>query len=284
MAKKVAVITDSSSGLDFETAKLNHVHLIPLNVMVDGKEYEELRAITTDEFLMYQQEKRKTSTSLPSPVGVYEMFNQLLETHDQVLYIPISSKLSGTYVSGCTLARDFEGRVVVANALRTVSPLKWVAIEAKRLLDQGMDIEEVKQRIENTADRDEIYILTETLEYLKRGGRISPAVATVGNLLKIKPVLLLKNGEIGLYSKVRTMTKALQIVVEGLQKALAERPGGKLTVLHYHYDEMADLVIPLLKEKFPNQEIMVESLGAVILNHTGPKTLGVGVYFPLDLD
>lgn len=80
------------------------------------------------------------------------------------------------------------------------------------------------------------------------------------------------------------MTKALQIVVEGLQKALAERPGGKLTVLHYHYDEMADLVIPLLKEKFPNQEIMVESLGAVILNHTGPKTLGVGVYFPLDLD
>ena len=102
--------------------------------------------------------------------------------------------------------------------------------------------------------------------------------------MKIKPVLLLKNGEIGLYSKVRTMTKALQIVVEGLQKALAERPGGKLTVLHYHYDEMADLVIPLLKEKFPNQEIMVESLGAVILNHTGPKTLGVGVYFPLDLD
>lgn len=284
MTKNVAVVTDTSSGLDFETAKVNHVHLISLNVMIDGKEYEELKEITTDEFLMYQQEKRKTSTSLPSPVKVYELFNSLLETHDQVLYIPISSKLSGTYVSGCTIAREFEGRVVVANALRTVSPLKWVAIEAKRLLDGGIRIEEVKKRIEETGDRDEIYILTETLEYLKRGGRISPAVATVGNLLKIKPVLLLKDGEIGLYSKVRTITKALQMVVEGMQKALATRPGGKIVVLHYQYETMAAPVIEMLKETFPETEILVEPLGAVILNHTGPKTLGVGVYFPLDLD
>lgn len=284
MAKKVAVVTDTSSGLDFETAKLNHIHLIPLNVMIDGKEYEELKEITTDEFLMYQQERKKTSTSLPSPVGVYEMFNRLLETHDQVLYIPISSKLSGTYVSGCTLAREFDGKVVVADALRIVSPLKWAAIEAKRMLDQGIDIEKVKQKIESTTDRDRIYILTETLEYLKRGGRISPAVATVGNLLKIKPVLLLQNGEIGLYSKVRTITKAIHNIVEGLEEALAERPNGKIIVLHYQYDEVANGVISILKEKFPEREIMVESLGAVILNHTGPKTLGVGVYFPLDLD
>lgn len=284
MAKKVAVVTDTSSGLDFETAKLNHVHLIPLNVMIDGKEYEELKEITTDEFLMYQQERKKTSTSLPSPVGVYEMFNRLLETHDQVLYIPISSKLSGTYISGCTLAREFDGKVVVADALRIVSPLKWVAIDAKRMLDQGMDIEEVKRKIESTTDRDRIYILTETLEYLKRGGRISPAVATVGNLLKIKPVLLLQNGEIGLHSKVRTITKAVHNVVEGLEESLSQRPNGKIIVLHYQYDDVANGVISILKEKFPNNEILVESLGAVILNHTGPKTLGIGVYFPLDLD
>ena len=281
MKNKVALLTDTSSGLTYEQAKEYGIYLVSLSIIVDGKEFEDQKEISTKDFLEYQANKCRTSTSLPAPGKVYEQFNQLMEEYDQVLYIPISSKLSGTYVSGCTLAREFEGRVLVVDCLRIATPLKLAVLEAKKMLECGYSANKVKEILETSTENDDIFILTETLEYLKRGGRISPTIAAVGNLLKIKPVLRLHNGEIGLAHKVRTQTKAYQIILEELDNVLSKNKDAKIIVLHYHHEPMLERMIPLLKERFTEHEIIIDEVGAIILNHTGKEVIGVGVHIPL---
>jgi len=118
--------------------------------------------------------------------------------------------------------------------------------------------------------------MTETLSYLARGGRISPTVASVGNLLKIKPVLEVSHGEITLFEKVRTLNKAISLALDEIEKGLAKDPDAKILILHYHYDEVADIARKAIASRFPDREVIENALGAVVLNHTGPKTLGIG--------
>ena len=219
MMKNVAIATDSHSSITPEMAQTLGVAVLPMPFTIDGTCYLEEETLTRAEFYAHQRRGAKIATSQPAPADVTALWDNLLTDHDEVVYIPISSGLSGSCQAAMALAEDtpYAGRVFVVDNGRVATALHVTVLDALRLRDAGDDAATIKRKLEAVREDMCIYVAVETLEHLKRGGRISTATALIGTLLHIKPILHFTTGTLGAYKKARGMNRAQDVMIEAIR-------------------------------------------------------------------
>lgn len=281
--EKIAVMTDSNSGITKEEAEKYHIHILPMTFFVDGKECIEGISMSEEEFFDGMRQGYTVSTTQPSLAQLSDLWDELLKTHDKIIHIPMSKALSGGYSSAVMLSGDYDGRVVVADSRRISVTQRSAAIEATRLAKKGVSAEEIKTRLEEMSLEASIYITVETLEYLKRGGRIRSAEALAGEILNIRPVIQVKGGLLEPYCKVRGRKRAKKEMEDAVLhdgKALMEKHGAdkvELYIAHADAREEAEEWREKIEKLFPGKKAYLASLPMSICCHVGPGTIGVGV-------
>ena len=208
--RKVAVITDSNSGISPAEAAALHIDIVPMPFFIDGEFYLEGVDLTHDAFYSHLNNGAEVSTSQPSMADILDHWNAALETYSEVIYLPMTSALSSSYRTACMLADDFGGKVEVVDNKRISCTLKQSVLEAAELAHRGHSAREIREILEREALNASIYISVDTLKYLKKGGRITPTAASIGAVLNIKPVLQIQGGQLDAYAKVRGMKAARQ--------------------------------------------------------------------------
>ena len=220
---KIAIVTDSNSGIVQAEAKELGIYVIPMPFMIDGKDYLEEINLTQEEFYQKLTEGADISTSMPSPGSVTDLWDELLKEYDEIVYIPMSSGLSSSCQTAIMLADDYDGKVVVVNNQRISVTMRQSVLDAMELAEAGKSAAEIPTILEEQKMESSIYIMLNTLTYLKRGGRITPAAAALGTLLKIKPVLQLQGETLDAFAKARTVKQGKNIMIEAMKKELRER-------------------------------------------------------------
>ena len=193
---KVGIVTDTNSGMTQEEGERYGIHILPMPFMIDGKVYHEGVTLSHEEFYRMQEEGADITTSQPSPEEVLGLWEKLLETYDQLVHIPMSSSLSSSCQTAMMLAQEHEGRVFVVDNQRISITQRQSALDGKMMADRGMDGAFIKKALEDTGLDASIYVTVDTLKYLKKGGRITPAAAALGTLLRLKPVLTIQGGKL----------------------------------------------------------------------------------------
>lgn len=275
----IAIVTDSNSGIYPQEAEQMGVQVVPMPVNIDGQEYLETVNLERDFFYEKQQAGAVITTSQPSPGGLTDLWEELLKTHEGVLYIPMTSGLSSSYATAVALATDYNGRVRVPNAKRISVPMWQTVQDAVTLVNRGLTLDQVADRLEETALESSIYISTTSLEYLKRGGRITPAAAAIGSVLNIKPVLQIQGGKVDAYAKVRGMRQAVDKMFAALDRDLAGRFAGKKVHIFAAYSgdrELGRTWKSVVQDRYPQGEVRCDPLALCICCHTGPCAVGVG--------
>lgn len=279
--KKIAVVADSNSGYTPEEAKAAGVHFIPMPFYIDEKEYFEGVNLSHEEFFDFLAKDADVSTSQPSPGSMLSLWDELLESYDEIIYLPMSSGLSGTCQTATMLAQDYEGRVYVVDNQRISVPLKHCVQDALTMAEMGKSAKEIKDYLERTKFDSVVYITVDTLKYLKKGGRVTPAAAALGTLLKIKPVLQIRGEKLDSYAKARTMNQAKKLMIDALRKDIDELFDGNLSEVHLDIaytknDAAAQEMKTLLEEAFPGcGEITIDPLSLSISCHIGEGALGI---------
>ena len=279
---KVAIITDSNSGITQEEGKQLGIRIVPMPFMINGEEYLEDITLTQQEFYAKLGEGSDISTSQPSPESIMALWDEVLEEYDEIVHIPMSSGLSGSCQTAMMLAEDYDGKVEVVNNQRISVTQRQSALDAKELAAKGMCAAEIKEKLEAVKFDSSIYITLDTLKYLKKGGRITPAAAALGTLLRLKPVLTVQGEKLDAFAKARTMKQAKSIMVAAITKDLEERFGDRtgknvhLAVAHTDNQEEADEFEKELRELFPaTGEIVIAPLSLSVSCHIGPGSLAV---------
>ena len=279
---KVAIITDSNSGITQEEGKQLGIRIVPMPFMINGEEYLEDITLTQQEFYAKLGEGSDISTSQPSPESIMALWDEVLEEYDEIVHIPMSSGLSGSCQTAMMLAEDYDGKVEVVNNQRISVTQRQSALDAKELAAKGMCAAEIKEKLEAVKFDSSIYITLGTLKYLKKGGRITPAAAALGTLLRLKPVLTVQGEKLDAFAKARTMKQAKSIMVAAITKDLEERFGDRtgknvhLEVAHTDNQEEADEFAKELRELFPaTGEIVIAPLSLSVSCHIGPGSLAV---------
>lgn len=280
---RVAVATDSNSGITQEEAKRLGVTILPMPFYIDGQLYLEGVDLSSEEFYEKLTSSRDISTSMPAVGDVMDCWNRLLKDYEEVVYIPMSSGLS----SSCLTARNFaeeeeyQGKVFVVDNHRISVTLKLSVIEAKKMADAGKSADQIRRVLEKTAHESSIYITLDTLEYLKRGGRLTPAAAMIGTLLHIKPVLQIQGEKLDTFAKARTIKQAKQIMLDAVASDLRNRFAGlpmsdiTISMAHIQSREEADLFRQEARALWPDQEIIIDPLPSSIACHLGPGALAI---------
>ena len=250
--------------------------------MINGEEYLEDITLTQQEFYAKLGEGSDISTSQPSPESIMALWDEVLEEYDEIVHIPMSSGLSGSCQTAMMLAEDYDGKVEVVNNQRISVTQRQSALDAKELAAKGMCAAEIKEKLEAVKFDSSIYITLDTLKYLKKGGRITPAAAALGTLLRLKPVLTVQGEKLDAFAKARTMKQAKSIMVAAITKDLEERFGDRtgknvhLAVAHTDNQEEADEFAKELRELFPaTGEIVIAPLSLSVSCHIGPGSLAV---------
>ena len=281
--KKIAIVTDSNSSISQKEAKELGIHVIPMPFTINGEEYFEDINLDAEKFFELIESGNKVFTSQPSTGYITSLWDQLLEEYDEILHIPMSSGLSGSCQTAMLLAEEYNGRIFVVNNQRISITLKHDILAALRFIEQGKDAEYIKKTLEENKFNSTIYITVPTLEYLKRGGRLTPIAAALGGLLKIKPILTIQGEKLDAFEKTRTMSKAYKIMAEALVKDVNERldPIGKgancnIYIAYTKDEQIARDMVEYLQEYFPNNVIVYAPLSLSIACHTGPNAIGIG--------
>ena len=278
---KTAIVTDTNSNLSVQEAKELGIYLIPMPFFIDGATYLEGKDCTPEMFFRKMKEGAEVSTSQPSPEEITSLWEELLETHDAVLHFPMSSGLSGSCETALMLAQDYEGKVQVVNNQRISVTQRQSVLDAMALAEQGRSAVEIKEILERDKFESSIYIMVDTLYYLKKGGRITPAAAALGTLLKLKPVLQIQGEKLDAFAKARTVKQAKNLMIEAMKHDFAERfhdPEGKSMHLEmaYTYDlDAAEAFKQEVQEAFPGLEIHMDPLSLSVSCHIGPGALAV---------
>ena len=259
-------------------AKELGIYMLPMPFFMDGKEYLEEVDMTQEEFFQHLEENpgTKISTSQPSMESVTGLWNQLLKDYDEIVHIPMSSGLSSSCQTAAMLADDYDGRVRVVNNQRISGTLRYSAIEALQQAKNGLSAAEIGDWLENTRFDSSIYITVATLKYLKQGGRITPAAAAIGTMLRLKPVLQIQGEKLDAFAKARTMAQAKKIMTQAIRDDIANRFGEDiyLDVIHSHNLEAAEEFRKETLETFPNvKEIHIFPLSLSVSCHIGPGAL-----------
>lgn len=283
--KKVGIVTDSHSGISQEEAKKLGIYVLPMPFYMEEECFYENVTITRDTFFKELSAGKTVSTSQPSPGDVMKRWKEVLREYETIVYLPISSGLSGSYETANMLSEEeeFENRVYVVDHGRVASPLRRTILDTLELVKEGYTAAQIKDILEGERDKVSIYIAVETLEYLKKGGRITAATAAIGTLLNIKPVLQLDVGMLESFSKCRGMKKARKEMLAAIRKDMETRyrdafEKGEVYLLAASSadEETTKEWLAEIQSEFPGMEVLFDYLPLAICCHTGEGALGVG--------
>ncbi|MDO4622993.1 MAG: DegV family protein [Eubacteriales bacterium] len=285
--RSVAVVTDSNCGLSPERAKELGVYMLPMAFLINGELVREGIDITQKEFFeKIADENTTVSTSQPSPAEVTDLWDEALKDHDELVYIPLSSGLSAACQTAKMLSEDYDGKVEVVNNQRISVTMRQSVEDALYLAKQGMTAAQIREKLEDEKFNSSIYIMVDTLKYLKKGGRITPAAALIGSVLRIKPVLQIQGEKLDALAKARTPKLGRKIMLDAIRQDMEGRfkwfvDKGE-AVINYSYSEGVsqeeiDKWVKEIKTAFPGYEVTGESLSLVIGCHIGPGSLAVTV-------
>ena len=280
---KIAVVTDSNSGITQAQAKEMGITVLPMPFMIDGATYYEDITLTQEQFYQRLKDNSDISTSQPTPDSIMKLWDELLKEYDQIVHIPMSAGLSGSCATAMMLAGEdeYEGNVFVVDNHR-ISVTQYQSVkDAMMLADMGMDGAQIKKCLEETAADSVIFVTVDTLKYLKKGGRITPAAAALGTLLRIKPVLIILGEKLDSFAKARTMKQAKTLMMNAIQKELDERLHDSeckdchLAIAHSDNEEAALEFKKEVEERFPDADIYLAPLSLSIACHIGPGSLAL---------
>lgn len=278
---RIAVITDSNSGITQAQAKDLGIQVIPMPFMFgdsDETYYEDIN-LTREEFFQRMADGQIVHTSQPSPVDVLKAWDKALESYDQVVHIPMSSGLSGSCQSAMMLSSEYDGRVQVVNNQRISGNMKDSVYDAMALAQKGWDAAQIRSKLEEVKHQNMVYIMVDTLTYLKRGGRITPAAAAIGTLLRIKPVLQLRGERLDAFSKARTTQQGKNTMLTAMHKDIDAEFGGVGNVhLQAIHAQCPDTFAPWydeVKASFPEIAVGQDNLSLSICCHIGPGALAI---------
>ena len=283
--KRVGIVTDSHGGISLLQAGKLGVKVVPMPFYFGDDCYYEGVSISRGEFFERLNNGESVSTSQPSPEAVMEVWREALTEYEKVLYMPISSGLSGSCNTARMLANEeeFEGKVFVVDNGRVATPMHRSILDALELIEEGFSAQEVQLMLETAGNKMSIYIAVETLEHLKKGGRITPATAAIGTVLNIKPILKLNTGVLETYKKSRGMKKARQEMLEAMKhdfdvtfKDYADKNEIYLMAASSADDVTTKEWVEEIKAYFPGMEVLCDDLSLGICCHTGEGALGIG--------
>lgn len=279
---KVAIITDSNSGITQKEAEDKGIFVIPMPFYINDKLHFEDIDLTHEKFYEELEKDADISTSQPAVGDVLDLWNKVLEDYDQIVHIPMSSGLSGSCATATMLANDFEGKVVVVDNKRISVTQKLTVFEAKQMADNGMSAEDIANVLMEYSMESSIYITLETLKYLKKGGRITPAAAAFGAILKIKPVLQIQGEKLDAFAKVRSIKQAKKTMIEAIQNDGKNRFDADedfnnmvLMMAYTGSKEEIEAFKSEVNELYPDCSIEVNPLSLSIACHIGPGAIAV---------
>ena len=277
---KTAIMTDTNSGITPETAKENGIYILKMPFIVNGREYTEYGEMSYGDFFEALSSGAEVSTSQPSPASLTEMWDRILENYESVVYFPMSSGLSGTCDTAKAFASDYDGRVFVVDNRRISVTLYSSVFNAAKLADKGLSAKEIAEIAEEEASEQSIYVSVNTLEHLKKSGRVTAAGAAIGTLLGIKPVLQIQGGRLDAYKKVRGMNAAMNAMLDGIENDRSTRFAGKNIEIRAAYSgnlETGKEWQEQVAKRFPDLEIGLDALPISISCHVGEGALGIGI-------
>ena len=278
---KVTVMTDSNSGITQAEAKELGICVLPMPFYIDEQTYYEDIDLTQDEFYEKLKGDCDIKTSMPVLGDVTDKWDELLKEYDEIVYIPMSSGLSGSCEAAIMLSQEYDGKVQVVNNQRISVTQRQSVLDAMELAQKGKTAEEIKDILESVKMESSIYIMLDTLYYLKKGGRITPAAAALGTLLKLKPVLQIQGDKLDAFAKARTPKQGKNIMIDTMKKDFAERfndPEGKnmhLEIAYSHDKEAAEAFKEEVQAQFPNHEIIMNPLSLSVSCHIGPGAIAI---------
>ena len=278
---KIAVVTDSNSGITPEEAATLGVSVLPMPFFIDGELYFEGSTLSQEEFYRRQAEDADITTSQPTPGNVLDLWDSLLETHDELVYIPMSSGLSGSCATAEALAEDYDGRVHVIDNQRISATQRQSVLDALAMAGDGLNGGEIAEVLLREKLEASIYITVDTLKYLKKGGRITPAVAALGTMLGIKPVLQIQGDKLDTFAMAHGLKMAKARMLAGVEHDLETRFAGKKGVMvaaaYTCSREEADAWSDEIRERFGDRYCgYIAPLALSIACHTGPGAFAVG--------
>lgn len=277
---KVAIITDSNSGITQSQGKELGIFVLPMPFFINEETFYEDINLTQEQFYEKLRGGADIHTSQPSPESVMQLWDEVLKDYDEIVHIPMSSGLSGSCQSAIMLAQDYEGKVQVVNNQRISVTQRQSALDARLLASKGMSALEIKDFLEGDKFNSSIYIMLDTLYYLKKGGRITPAAAALGTLLKLKPVLQIQGEKLDAFAKARTTNQGKSIMISAIRKDIENRFGGLsedkhiwLQIAHTANEEAARAYREEILEQFPDYDIHIDPLSLSVACHIGPGAL-----------
>lgn len=278
---RVAIVSDSNSGITQAQAKELGVTILPMPFFAGDKTYYEDIDLNQEQFYQLLTDNIDISTSMPLVGNVTDTWDRLLEEYDEIVHIPMSSGLSGSCETAIMLSQDYDGKVQVVNNQRISVTQRQSVMDAMELAKLGKNAAEIKEILERDKFESSIYIMVDTLYYLKKGGRITPAAAALGTLLKLKPVLQIQGEKLDAFAKARTVKQAKSIMIEAMKNDFTKRfndPAGEhiyLEIAYTHDKEAAEAFKAEVQEAFPGMEIHMDPLSLSVSCHIGPGALAV---------
>ena len=280
--KKVAIMTDSNSGITQKEAKELGIRVLPMPFIIDEETYFEDISLSQEEFYEKLKKDANVSTSQPSVEDVIKHWEDALETAEELVYIPMSSGLSGSCSTAMILAQDFDGRVHVVDNQRISVTQRQSVLDAMELAEEGKNAAEIADILMREKMESSIYITLDTLSYLKKGGRLTPAVAALGTALRLKPVLQIQGEKLDTYTIARTKKQGVSKMISAIESDIKNRFGGMENIKNIHLEvahtdnyEAADQFVEELKEYFGVDEIICDPLSLSVACHIGPGALAV---------
>lgn len=279
---KIAIITDSNSGINFEAGKEIGVRVLPMPFLIDGKTYYEEISLSQTEFFEKLESDVDISTSQPSPESVMKIWDEALEEADEVVYVPMSSGLSSSCHTALMLADDYEGKVQVVDNQRISVTQRQSVLDALELAKRGLTAAQIKEELERVKFESSIYIMLDTLKYLKKGGRITPAAAALGSALRLKPVLTIQGEKLDAFAIAKTKKQGVKKMLSAIEDDINSRFGGvdhmeniHMEIAHTKNPEAAEELRQQIIEKFGVKQVDLYPLSLSIACHIGPGSLAV---------
>ncbi len=282
---KTIIVTDSNSGITQEEGKSLGIFVIPMPFTIDGKEYLEEITISQEQFFELLENGADVKTSQPSEYYLEELWTELLKDYESVVYIPMTSGLSATCENAKQYAKKFDGKVLVVDNLRISAPQKISVYEAAQMVKQGKSAVEIKDYLEGRKDKYAIYIALSTLKYLRKGGRITPTAAALGDMIKLKPILSSRGQSFDKCAITMSFSQAKKKMIAKVKEDLEtefkdEYNQGKMALL-IAYSKIKDEALKFkaeIEKEFPGMKVLyVDPLSLSIACHTGAGTLGIGI-------
>ena len=279
---KIAIVTDSNSGITQKQAKEMGIHVIPMPFTIEGKNFFEDINLTQEEFYRILNEDVNIKTSQPAPADVIELWERLLADYDEIVHIPMSSGLSATCETAMALAREYDGKVQVADNQRISVTQRQSVLDAMEFVKQGKSAAQIREILEREKLESSIYLMVETLRHLKRGGRITPTAAALGTILNIKPILQVQGEKLDAYAKARGKIKAKKIILDAVKADLEERfkepfKEGKMALMVAYAGnlEEGEAWRKEAMEAFPGIEFHIDPVSLSVACHVGPGVLAI---------